>query len=96
MLDDRELVAVASFETLSDAEMARGLLGAEGIAVVLRDQPLASLLPAVALANGGLTLLVAEDEVERAREVLAKPDSAEAAPDEGAAAEGAEPSVDGL
>ena len=74
----------------------RGLLGAEGIAVVLRDQPLASLLPAVALANGGLTLLVAEDEVERAREVLAKPDSAEAAPDEGAAAEGAEPSVDGL
>jgi hypothetical protein len=77
MLEDRDLVAVASFENLSEAEVARNLLEAEGIAVAIRDQPLASLLPPVALANGGLTLLVAEDEVERAREVLAKPDSAE-------------------
>ncbi|HVO20803.1 MAG TPA: DUF2007 domain-containing protein [Anaeromyxobacter sp.] len=77
MLDDKDLVAVASFENLSEAEVAKSLLAAEGIAVVIRDQPLASLLPAVALANGGLTLLVSEDEVDRAREVLAKPDSAE-------------------
>jgi len=77
MLDDRDLVAIASFENLSEAEVAKSLLAAEGIAVVIRDQPLASLLPAVALANGGLTLLVAEDEAVRAREVLAKPDSAE-------------------
>ena len=82
MLDDRDLVPIASFENLSEAEVARNLLDAEGIAVVIRDQPLASLLPAVALANGGLTLLVAEDEVARAREVLAKPDSSEAPPDE--------------
>jgi hypothetical protein len=80
MLDDRDLVPIASFENLSEAEVARSLLAAEGIAVVIRDQPLASLLPAIALANGGLTLLVAEDEVARAREVLAKPDSAEPAP----------------
>lgn len=82
MLDDRDLVPIASFENLSEAEVARNLLDAEGIAVVIRDQPLASLLPAVALANGGLTLLVAEDEVARAREVLAKPDWSEAPPDE--------------
>lgn len=86
MLDDRDLVPVASFESLSEAEMAKMLLAAEGIAVVIRDQPLASLLPAVALANGGLTLLVAEDEAERAREVLAKPDSAEEPPPEAAGA----------
>jgi len=61
MLDDKELVAIASFENLSEAEMAKVLLAAEGITVVIRDQPLASLLPAVALANGGLTLLVAAD-----------------------------------
>jgi hypothetical protein len=80
MLDDRDLVPIASFENLSEAEFAKSLLAAEGIAVVLRDQPLASLLPPIALANGGLTLLVAEDEVVKAREVLAKPDSAEAPP----------------
>ncbi len=86
MLDDRDLVAVASFENLSDAEMAKMMLAAEGIAVVIQDQPLASLLPAVALANGGLTLYVAEDEAEKAREVLAKPDSAEEPPEEERAA----------
>lgn len=82
MLEDKDLVAIASFENLSEAEVARSLLAAEGISVAIRDQPLASLLPPVALANGGLTLLVAEDEAERAREVLAMPDSAEAPPDE--------------
>lgn len=81
MLEDRDLVAIASFENLSEAEVARNLLEAEGIAVVIRDQPLASLLPPIALANGGLTLLVAEDVVERAREVLASPDSAEPPPE---------------
>ncbi len=82
MLDDKDLVAVASFENLSEAEVARTLLTAEGIAVVFRDEPLASLLPPVAPANGGLTLYVAEDEAERAREVLASPDSAEAPPED--------------
>jgi hypothetical protein len=81
MNDDRDLVPIASFENLSEAEVAKSLLAAEGIAIVIRDQPLASLLPPVALANGGLTLLVAEDEVARAREVLAKPDSSEPPPE---------------
>ncbi len=82
MLEDKDLVAIASFENLSEAEVARSLLAAEGISVVFRDQPLASLLPPVALANGGIVLCVAEDEVERAREVLASPDSAEPPPEE--------------
>ncbi len=82
MLDKRDLVPVATFDNLSEAEVAMSLLAAEGIAAAIRDQPLASLLPPVAVANGGLTVLVAEDEVERAREVLTKPDSTEAPPDE--------------
>jgi len=88
MLEDKDLVPIASFENLSEAEVARGLLAAEGIAVVFRDEGLASLLPAVAAANGGIVLCVAEDEVERAREVLASPDSAEAPPEEEDAADG--------
>ncbi len=91
MLDDRPLVPIATFENLSEAEVAKSLLAAEGIAVAVRDQPLASLLPPIALANGGLTLLVGEDEAEKAREVLAKPDSTEEPPPEEKAAEGTPP-----
>lgn len=74
MHDNEELVPVASFENLSLAEVARTLLDAEGIQAVLQDRPLASLLPPVAIANGGLVLLVAPGELDRAREVLAEPD----------------------
>ncbi|HTN52709.1 MAG TPA: DUF2007 domain-containing protein [Anaeromyxobacter sp.] len=81
MNDELDLVAIASFETLSEAEVARSLLEAEGIEAVFRDQPLASLLPPVAFANGGLTLLVAPDDAERARDVLASPDLADAEAD---------------
>ncbi len=88
MLNDRPLVPVATYENLSEAEVAKSLLAAEGIAVAIRDEPLASLLPPIALANGGLTLLVAEDEVARAREVLANPDSMEAPPEESPANQG--------
>jgi hypothetical protein len=77
MVDDRPLVPIATYENLSEAEVAKSLLDAEGIEVVIRDQPLASLLPPIALANGGLTLLVAADDAEEAREVLSKPDSTE-------------------
>ncbi len=74
MFHDRALAVVASFENLSQAEVARTLLAAEGIEAVIRDQPLASLLPAVVLANGGVTLLVPEDQVDRAREALSNPE----------------------
>lgn len=77
MAEDQDLVTVATFATLSEAEVARGLLDAEGIEAVLQDQPLASLLPPVAFANGGLALKVTPDELERAREVLAPPDDAD-------------------
>ena len=74
MLEDQDLVPVATFDTLSEAEIARGLLDAEGIEAVVQDRPLASLQPPVAFANGGLALLVAQDELAHAQEVLATPD----------------------
>jgi hypothetical protein len=77
MRDDPDLVAVASYPSLSEAEVAKSLLQAEGIAVLVRDAPLASLLPPLVFCGGGLTLLVAEPEAARAREVLTRPDSAE-------------------
>jgi hypothetical protein len=87
MLDNRDLVPVATFDHLSEAEVARSLLSAEGIAAAMKDEPLATLLPPVALANGGFTLLVSEDEVERARAVLTRPDSTEPPPEAEAEAE---------
>jgi hypothetical protein len=74
MREDQDLVPVATFDTLSEAEIAKGLLESEGIEAVLQDRPLASLLPPVAFANGGLALLVAQDELANARDVLATPD----------------------
>jgi hypothetical protein len=88
MHDKEELVPVASFENLSQVEVARMLLEAEGIEVVVQDRPLASLLPPVAFANGGLSLLVSPEELDRAREVLAQPDVPE---DEALAAPGDAP-----
>ena len=90
MLDNRDLVPVATYETFAEAEVARTLLSAEGIAAVMNDEALAQLLPAVSLASGGLTLLVSEDELAHASETLARPDTAEGPPSE------LEPSVDGL
>lgn len=80
MSDDRPLVPIATFENLSQADVALSLLDAEGIEGILRDHALASFLPPTALADGGLTILVAAEEAERAREVLASPDSTEAPP----------------
>jgi hypothetical protein len=74
MLEDQDLVPVATFDTLSEAEIAVGLLEAEGIDAVLQDRPLASLLPPVAFANGGLALLVAPEQLAEAKEILAQPD----------------------
>jgi hypothetical protein len=96
MAGNQDLVTVATFDTLAEAEIARGLLQAEGIEVVLQDQPLASLLPPVAFANGGLALKVAPDELERARECLETPDDADVDGDPDAEALGApEASGDG-
>lgn len=95
MLDDKDLIAVATFDTLSEAEMARNLLEAEGIEAVMQDRPLASLLPPVALANGGIVLLVAEDEADRAREVLATPDEMEGTGEPAAGEAAAPPDASG-
>jgi hypothetical protein len=80
MLDNRDLIPVATYETLPEAQVARMLLTAAGISAVMNDEGVATLLPPVSISSGGLTLLVSEDEATRAREVLAKPDTAEGPP----------------
>lgn len=94
MDEKTDLVPIATFGTLSEAEVARSLLDAEGIEGVLQDEPLASLMPPVAFANGGLTVKVAAEDADRAREILSAPDDADAAADPDAEAL-AEPEASG-
>lgn len=65
------LVAVAAFETPFDAHLARGLLEAEGLRVVIADEHVVSVNAALTYAVGGVRVLVPERHAERARAILA-------------------------
>jgi hypothetical protein len=69
-----DLVAVATFTLLAEAEVARSVLAADGIYAVVQDGGFAAVLPAVAFTTGGVRLLVAPDEAGRARALLAPPE----------------------
>lgn len=71
MNENANLVPVATFSFLPEAEVARTLLEAEGIEAVVQDEVFTSLMPPVAMASGGVTLLVAPEELERAGALLA-------------------------
>jgi len=63
------VVTLAKFTSLPEAVVARSLLEAEGISVVMPEQGLmAGQLDAGVL--GGWRLLVVEDELEAARRIL--------------------------
>lgn len=70
-----DLVPVAIFNLLSEAEVARSVLAADGITAVVQDRGLAAVLPSVALSTGGIRLLVASEDAERARALLTPPES---------------------
>lgn len=68
-----ERVVVAAFTFPWEAELARALLASEGIHAVLADENLVRLYWFVANAVGGVKILVAESEADRAAEVLRRP-----------------------
>jgi hypothetical protein len=65
----RDLVTIAHFNTVIEAEMAKSQLGAEGIGAFLAGAGTLGVMPYLG-PSGGIQLQVAEDDVERAREVL--------------------------
>jgi hypothetical protein len=68
MSDD--FVTVATFSDAMEAEIARNRLEAEGIRAVLMDRETVAMAWHVAQAIGGVKLLVAEADEERAVEIL--------------------------
>ena len=64
---------IASYTKLEDAHLAASKLGGSGIEAYLRDEATANLYWLYSNAIGGVKVEVAEEDFERAREVLELP-----------------------
>jgi hypothetical protein len=70
MTDQDDLVTIATFSSTVDAELAKSRLESEGINVALGNELASGLMPYLGSGLGGVTLQVANHDVERAKEVL--------------------------
>jgi hypothetical protein len=69
-MGDIALVVVESFASRPDADMAKSALEAAGIDSMIQADSIGGMRPHVAWASGGFKLLVREEDVDAAREVL--------------------------
>jgi hypothetical protein len=65
-----ELVTVAAFPDVAEAELARERLELEGIAAFVIDAQTAGVMPFLTGSTGGVRLQVAGTNVARAKEIL--------------------------
>ena len=72
---------VASYTGLAEAHVARATLASEGIEARLAGEQLVGVAWHLSNAIGGVRLLVAPEDVERARQVLAVPEEVPAVED---------------
>ena len=66
MLKSAEFVAVSTFRSIADAQIAQGILDEVGVESMIRSDNTGGMYPALA----GADLLVKADDVERAKEAL--------------------------
>jgi hypothetical protein len=66
-----DLVTVASFPDVAEAELARERLETEGIRAFVVGAQTAGVMPYLASASGGVRVQVAPKDIERATEILA-------------------------
>jgi hypothetical protein len=71
MSDD--LVVARAFNTRPEADLARSALDAAGIDAIVRADSGGDMRPALAWAGDGFEVIVREDDVEAAREILDLP-----------------------
>lgn len=71
MSDSPDLVVVAAFTNVHEAQFAQGVLDAAGIDAVLDNEHVISMDWALSNAVGGVKVLVPEDRLEEARQILA-------------------------
>ncbi len=65
-----ELVTVASFPDVAEAELTKDRLALEGVRAFVIDAQAAGVMPYLAGAMGGIRVQVAPEDVERAKEIL--------------------------
>jgi hypothetical protein len=65
-----ELVAVGSFRTRAEAELAKNTLDAAGIRAMVSADDAGDAHPELRFTTGGARVLVARGDVARARELL--------------------------
>lgn len=65
-----DFVPLYNFTNYIDAHIILGKLEAEGIDCWLKDENTVNIMPVWTNAVGGIKLMVAEDQVERSRELL--------------------------
>lgn len=71
MRDPNDLVQLATFGYLHEAEFAASVLDAAGIESLVRDEFVAGVRPHLTFTDGGVRLFVRAMDAERAEEVLA-------------------------
>jgi Putative prokaryotic signal transducing protein len=65
-----ELMTVASFSDVAEAELAKERLGLEGVVAFVIDAQTAGVMPFLTGSTGGVRLQVGHADVEKAREIL--------------------------
>ena len=70
---DTNLVVVHAFGTRPEADLAKGALESAGIDSMIQADTAGGMRPHIAWASGGFKLLVREEDVDTAREVLQLP-----------------------
>ena len=66
MMNDSDLIAVSTFPSVADAQVAKGVLDEAGIESMIRSDNAGGMFPAIA----GAELLVRAEDAERAAEAL--------------------------
>ncbi len=65
-----DLIEVGQFDSIIDADLARGKLESYGIEAILINKGLAQIYPGGTYAFGGIKLLVKAEDAETAAKVL--------------------------
>ena len=65
-----DFIPIQSFDNYIEAQMVLGRMGEEGINCWLKDENVVTIIPILSNAVGGIKLMVADDQIEKAVELL--------------------------
>ena len=80
-MQDIHLVVVQSYASRSEAELAKGALEAAGIPAMIQSDSVGGMREHLAWSGAGFKILVREEDVTDAREVLTPQSEGDEAPD---------------